>query len=98
MKHTNSYGIVDGGRCKEGDPVLGLNDLASQPDFGRRKYRGVFPQPMNSINTTAEVEQSIQNKHPPKGDDPALDFRPQRELLRMTLPAPETVIRPYSLR
>src|SRR5258708_36893251 len=101
MKHTNSYGIVDGCRFKEGDPVLGLDDVASHPDFGRRKYRGVSPQPVNSMNTTAEVDQPKHNKHPPSADDPTLDPRRDCELLMllsMTLPTPKTVIRPSSLR
>jgi hypothetical protein len=62
MKYTDSYGIVDGCRFKESDPVPGLYNLASHPDGGRRKYQRLAPQPMNSMYTTAEVDKPIQNK------------------------------------
>ena len=59
--------------------MLGLDNLTRHLDFGGREYRGVSPQPMNSIHTTAEVDQSKENEHAPKGEDPVLDFRTQRQ-------------------
>src|SRR6266404_2092246 len=101
MKHPDSYGILDGCGFKESNPVLRLDDLAGHPKLGARKYRCVSPQPMNSMNSSAEAGQPKQNKHPPNADDPTLDSGRDCELpmlLRMTLPTPKKVIRRSSLR
>src|SRR5579863_1741085 len=101
MKHPDSYGIVDGCRFKENDPVLGVDDLAGHPHFGGREYGCVASQPMNSMNSSAEAGQPKQNKYPPNNNDPTLEPGRDRELLmlrRMAVPTPKKVICPSSIR
>ena len=101
MKHPESYGIFNSCGLKESNLVLGLYDLAGHLKLGRREYGCVSPQPMNSMNSSAEARQPKQNKHPPNADDPTLDPGRDCELslrLRMTLPTPKKVIRRSSFR
>src|SRR5277367_2635491 len=100
-KYSESFGIFNSCGLKESNSVLGPDDLAGHPKLGGRKYRCVSPQPMNSVNSSAEAGQPKQNKHPPNADDPTLDSGRDCELpllLRMSLPAPKEVIRRSSLR
>ena len=76
MEHSDSYGIVDGSRLKQSDPVLGLDNLVPASSIWRERVSMRFSAADELDGHHGMKWTSLkQNEHAPNAEDPVLDSR-----------------------